>query len=266
EKQAALNNAFLYGLEPLNFWSESARRIAPNLNYALRWNGLDQLPFFKGILRSGSLESKYVGRYSATRRNEAGVETIDLQSVTSSFEPLIGVTTQFDDKFVEGIMSGNLRYGTKSSYGIAQSQQGIVQQETSHDFTMQFTYTRRGFELPKIGGLSLLKLIGIDFEFTNDIEFGLQATYRTMARTSINVLAASGDSTNTIPAGSIRRIDGTTSILFEPSMRYTVSKQVTARLFFRYEANLTEGAVAPGSTTTMFGVDLRLNLSGGRSF
>jgi len=172
----------------------------------------------------------------------------------------VGVTAQFDDKFVEGIMSGNLRYGTKSSYGIAQSQQGIVQQETSHDFTMQFTYTRRGFELPKIGGLSLLKLIGIDFEFTNDMEFGLQATVRTMARTSINVLAPIGE------AGKERRIDGTTNILFEPSMRYTVSKQVTARLFFRYEANLTEGAVAPGSTTTMFGVDLRLNLSGGRRF
>jgi hypothetical protein len=49
-------------------------------------------------------------------------------------------------------------------------------------------------------------------------------------------------------------------------MRYTISKQVTARLFFKYEANLTEGAVAPGSSTTTVGVDLRLNLSGGRSF
>ena len=264
-KQKRLNEAFVDGLEGFNFWSGDTRRIAPNFNYALRWNGLDQLPFFKGILRSGSLESKYVGRYSATRRLEAGVETLDQQAVTSSFEPLVGVTAQFDDKFVEGIMSGNMRIGTKSSYGVAQSQQGIVQQENSFDFTMQVTYTRRGFELPKIGGLGLLKLIGIDFEFTNDIEFGLQATYRRMERTSINVLSASGEN-NTIPAGSVRRIDGTTNILFEPSMRYTVSKQVTARLFFRYEANLTEGAVAPGSTTTMFGVDLRLNLSGGRSF
>jgi hypothetical protein len=119
--------------------------------------------------------------------------------------------------------------------------------------------------LPKIGGLGLLKLIGIDFEFTNDMEFSLQTTYRNSLRTSINVLPPSqgvSDPTKNQP----RRIDGTTTILFEPSVRYTISKQVTARLFFRYEANLTEGAQSPGSSTTQFGVDLRLNLSGGRNF
>jgi cell surface protein SprA len=271
-RQDALNDAFVQGLEANPFhWFRNGidtniyrnlLRILPNLNFALRWNGLDQLPFFKGILRSGSLEMKYQGRYSATQRKEAGVETLDQQAVTSSFEPLLGITAQFDDKFAEGIMSGNFRWGTKSSYGIAQSQQGIVQSEVSTDLTMQFTYTRRGFELPKIGGLSLLKIIGIDFEFTNDIEFGFQGTYRTMLRSSINVLGPTGD----IATGAIRRIDGTTNISIEPSMRYTISKQVTARLFFKYEANLTEGAVAPGSSTTTVGVDLRLNLSGGRSF
>ncbi len=279
-QQTALNNAFMDGLEysnatyllrglyPNDDFFRQALRSFPNFNYALRWNGLDQLPFLKGILRSGSLESKYQGRYSATERLEAGVKTLDQQSITSSFEPLIGITAQFDDKFVEGVMSGNFRWGTKSSFGIAQSQQGIVQSEVSNDITMQITYTRRGFELPKIGGLNLLKLIGIDFEFKNDIEFGLQATYRTMNRTSVNVLAAdtTAGSKEVIKPGAIRRIDGTTNILFEPSMRYTISKQVTARLFFRYEANLTEGAVAPGSSTTVVGVDLRLNLSGGRSF
>lgn len=274
QRQNALNDAFLNGLEGLNFWEGTfLRQVLPNLNYALRWNGLDQLPFLKGVLRSGSLESKYVGRYTATRRREAGIETLDQQTVTSSFEPLVGVTAQFDDKFVEGVMSGNLRWGNKSSYAISQSQQGVVQSEVSNDITMQINYTRRGFELPKIGGLSLLKLIGIDFEFTNDIEFGLQFTYRDTRRSSINVLppttvaTTGGTTTNTDPTkNDPRRIDGTTNILFEPSMRYTISKQVSARLFFKYEANLTEGAAAPGSTTTVVGVDLRLNLSGGRSF
>lgn len=268
-RQNALNKAFADGLEWLNFWgSPELRRVMPNINYALRWSGLEQLSLFRGILRSGSLESKYQGRYTATRRFEAGVETIDQQAVTSSFEPLLGVTAQFDDKFVEGIMSGNMRYGYKSSLGISQAQQGVVQSEVTHDFTMQISYTRRGFELPKIGGVGLLKLLGIDFEFTNDVEFALQATYRNMLRSSINVLApetpaaAPGDAA-TLAA---RRIDGTVNILIEPSMRYTISKQVTARLFFKYEANLTEGAVAPGSSSTQVGVDLRLNLSGGRNF
>jgi cell surface protein SprA len=272
----ALNDAFMEGLElnPVHrrLRSDTATagyrdilRLLPNLNFAIRWNGLENLPFFKGVLRSGSLESKYQGRYTATKRLEAGIETIDQQAVTSSFEPLIGITAQFDDKFVDGIMSGNLRWGNKSSFGIAQAQQGTVQSEVANDFTMQVTYTRRGFELPKIGGLGLLKLIGIDFEFTNDMEFSLQTTYRNSLRTSINVLPPSqgvSDATKNQP----RRIDGTTTILFEPSVRYTISKQVTARLFFRYEANLTEGAQSPGSSTTQFGVDLRLNLSGGRNF
>lgn len=148
-----------------------------------------------------------------------------------------------------------------------QSQQGIIQSDNSVEFTLQATYQRRGMELPKIGGLSLLKLIGIDFEFTNDVEFGLQATYRSSLRQSINVLQNQQTSGSTDASRTqARRIDGTTNILFEPSMRYTISKQVSARVFFRYEANLSEGANAAGSTVTQFGVDLRLNLSGGRSF
>ncbi len=111
--------------------------------------------------------------------------------------------------------------------------------------------------------MGLLKLLGIDFEMNNDIEFGLQTTYRSSLRTSTNVIRST---TTDATANQARRIDGTTNILFEPSMRYTISKQVTARLFFRYEANLSEGANAAGSTVTQFGVDLRLNLSGGRSF
>lgn len=267
QRQAILNEAFVDGLEALNWWSGEPRFLLPNLNFAVRWNGLEQLPFFKGILRSGSLESKYQGRYAATRRVEASVQTLDQQSVQSSFEPLIGITAQFDDKFVEGILQGNMRLSTKTNLGIMQSQQGIIQSDNSVEFTLQATYQRRGMELPKIGGLSLLKLIGIDFEFTNDVEFGLQATYRSSLRQSINVLQNQQTSGSTDASRTqARRIDGTTNILFEPSMRYTISKQVSARVFFRYEANLSEGANAAGSTVTQFGVDLRLNLSGGRSF
>ncbi|MCU0425331.1 MAG: cell surface protein SprA [Candidatus Kapabacteria bacterium] len=267
KRQKALNSAFIDGLEALHWLNGDTTRfrfLMPNINFAIRWNGLEQLPFLKGILRSGSLESKYQGRYTATQRNEAGVTTLDQQSVQSSFEPLIGVTAQFDDKAVDGILQGNMRVSTKTSLGIMQSQQGIVQSDNTFELTLQATYQRRGFELPKIGGVGLLKLLGIDFEMNNDIEFGLQTTYRSSLRTSTNVIATPTPRDAT--ANQSRRIDGTTNILFEPSMRYTISKQVTARLFFRYEANLSEGANAAGSTVTQFGVDLRLNLSGGRSF
>ncbi|MDW8220907.1 MAG: cell surface protein SprA [Bacteroidota bacterium] len=262
ERQAILNAAFLQGTELLSIADSSARFIAPTLNFALRWNGIEQLPALQGILRSGSLESRYQGRYSATRRREAGVEVIDQQSIQSSFEPLIGITAQFDDKFVDGILQGSARLATKTSMGISQSQIGIVQREESIEFTLQATYQRRGFELPKIGGLSLLKLLGIDFEFTNDIEFGLQASYKENLRSAVNILPRPSDALSNRP----RRIDGTRNILFEPSMRYTVSKQVSARLFFRFEGNISEGANAAGNISTQFGIDLRINLSGGRSF
>jgi cell surface protein SprA len=245
---------------------EGITGIAIPLNWAFRWNGLEQFAPLKGILRSGSLEHKYVGSFRSTESITDAGKVVEQQSSNMSFEPLVGITAQFDDKFVEGIMSGSARYGTKTSHGMTSSAPTTISTEVSNDLSVQISYTRRGFELPKIGGLDLLKLIGIDIKFTNDMEFAMQGTYRRTLRSVID-LAPSANISNAADAlTNGRRVDGTTNILFEPSVRYTVSKQVTARLFFRYEAQLTEGAAAPGTSTTQFGLDLRLTLSGGRNF
>jgi hypothetical protein len=266
---AALNNAFVDALESFsayNFNDDNARQARKNfylpaINWAFRWNSLEQFEPLKGVLRGGSLEHKYVSRYASTERvTPGGGRILDMQTVSVAFEPFLGINAQFDDKFVDGMMTGSARYSTKTQYGIAASNPTLINEEVTNDITVQFTYTRRGFTLPKIPGLELFKMVGSEINIQNDIEFGLQASLRSQLRSAIDIGRAEAiNSTG-------RRIDGTTKILIEPSARYTFSKQVTARLFVSADITINEGAAVPGTNTFQIGVDLRLNLTGGRNF
>lgn len=261
-----INDAFFDGLDASAGFNESdtarqARKfyVPLAINWTFRWNALDQFEPLKGILRSGTLEHKYVARYSSTERvTRGGNRVFDMQSVTVSFEPLLAINVQFDDKFAEGLLGGSLRYDNKAQYGMRSSQPTVMTQEQTNNITIQGTYTRRGFKLPKIPGLELLKMLGSEVNVENDIEYGLQFSY--LRRTTLAL--------DVIPRGTTpsRVIDGTTKITAEVSARYTFSKQFTARAFLSYDGNLAEGAATPGSNGIQFGVDIRLNLSGGRNF
>jgi cell surface protein SprA len=266
----ALNNAFIDGMDlfsPANPIERDEQRAIrkpfylPAINWAIRWNGLEEFAPLKGILRSGSFEHKYVSRFSSTERVAQGTgRVLDMQSVSSSFEPLIGITAQFDDKFVDGIMSSSLRVNTKSQFGITSANPTTITEESTTEFTLQFTYTRRGFTLPKLPGLDLLKIVGTEVKIENDIEFALQVSWRQQNTTAFDI----GKSESISNLG--RRVNGATKVQIEPSARYTFSKQLTARLFFSYDGNFSEGAVTPGSTVTQVGIDFRITLSGGRNF
>ncbi len=268
-----INDAFFDGFDASATPNESAavrqaRKVYLPLaiNLAFRWSSLDQFEPLKGILRSGTLEHKYVARYSSTERvtgerkasGEGSTRIFDMQSVTVSFEPLLAINVQFDDKFAEGLLGGSIRYDNKVQYGMKSSQPTVMTQEQTNNITIQGTYTRRGFKLPKIPGLELLKMLGSEVNIENDIEYGLQFSY--LRRTTLAL--------DVIPRGTapVRVIDGTTKITVELSARYTFSKQLTARAFVSYDGNLAEGAAVPGSNGIQLGIDFRLNLSGGRNF
>lgn len=240
----ALSESFHDGLESFAFLPKSIRKIMPSVNWAFRWDGIEKWGLFGGIARRIALEHNYTSTYQENARITDNGRFVDGQQVQLGFQPLIGLTMSFDETKLKGTLTGTVRYNTKTSYSLLSATSNISR-ESSSELSIQGTYSRRGFKFA---------LLGIDLE--NDLEFAFLGSYKRSQRANYDILKLSD------PNG--QRIDGTTNITIEPSARYSMSNRVTARLFFRYEGTINEGASTPGFSTTQVGLDIRISISGGR--
>lgn len=241
----ALATSFEEGLEAFSFFPGAMRQIMPHVNWAIRWNGLEKWSLFDGLARNISLEHRYASTYQKNIRTTDQGRAVESQQVDLSFEPLIGISMQFDEKKLDGNLTGNVRYNTKTGYRLNSSARATISRDDTQELSIQASYNKRGFEFP-LFGLSL----------QNDFEVSFQGTYRRTKRATYDV--------NNYDSENGRTLDGTTQIIVEPRARYSISRQVTATAFFRHEANLSEGAAQPGNSTTQVGIDLKISISGGR--
>jgi hypothetical protein len=252
-----LSESFQDGMEALGTLSilpRSLRNILPSFNWALRWSSIERtFPVLSKYVRTASLEHRYVATQQSGERELDGVGRVnDNEQIDVNFQPLIGINAQLNDDVLDGALSGSLRYSTKSGYRINAADRAAIARETTNDFTMNATYTKRNVKLT---------LAGMDFE--NDVEFAFQASYKRTLQSVINIPGF--ESVRPSPNNEVgNRLDGRTSLVIEPSARYVLSSKLAVRAFFRYELNLNEGAASPGNSTTQLGLDVRLTLSGGR--
>lgn len=240
----ALSSAFLNGFESFQLWTGELARIMPALNWTLRWDGIEKLPFLKGVATRVFLEHGYASTYTENARVNDNGRIIEVQQIQTGFKPLIGLTANFDEKALKGVLTANLRYNLTTAHNLNASAGATVQRDDQQELQIQASYLRRGVAL---------KFLGFDLE--NDLEFSFLTQIRRSVQRRYDILAFN-------PDGEI--VQGTMQITIEPRARYTISNRVTASAFARYEGNINEGATSPGFSTTQVGVDIRLSISGGR--
>jgi cell surface protein SprA len=242
----AVSESFEKGLETriFAFLPDALQKILPAMNWTLRWDGVEKLPIFAGLAKRVTLEHAYKSTYQeSTTKTDNGIIP-GSQQIQSGFEPLIGMQLTFDESKLKGLLTGSLRFTTKSNYSL-QPTSSIIQGESITDLTMQANYNRRGFKTSFFG-----------LTFDNELEFAFLATFKRSLRSTYNLLQLADQEG--------QRLDGNTQIIIEPSARYGISQRVTARLFMRYETTINEGAAAPGFSRYQFGLDIRISVSGGR--
>ncbi|MES2765590.1 MAG: cell surface protein SprA [Bacteroidota bacterium] len=240
----ALNEAFRDGLESFNFFPAAIRSLAPVLNYGIRWEGIEKYSIFNGLARRISFEHAYASTYQENARALDNGRVIEVQQVQAGFQPLIGITAAFDETKLNGNLTASLKYNPKTGYQLSASSRQISR-ETSHEFSMQASYSRRRFTFPLFG-----------IELDNDVEFSFLTSFRKSLRATYDIEDFKGEDG--------QRLNGSTQIIIEPRARYNVSNRLTATAFVRYEGNFTEGAAQPGFSNTQVGIDFRLSVSGGR--
>ncbi len=240
----ALAESFRDGFESLQLFSGELARIAPALNYTLRWDGIEKFGPLKGIAQRIFIEHAYQSSYQENARITDNGRVIEVQQVKTGFTPLIGLNMNFDEKALKGTLTGTLRYNVTQAHTLNTSARSTIGQEISHELQINASYLRRGVSL---------KFLGLDLE--NDMEFSFLGQFRRSLQGRFDVIDYKPDAD---------LVQGTTTITIEPRARYTISQRVTASAFVRYEGNFSSGAANPGFSTTQVGLDIRLSISGGR--
>ncbi|RJQ62616.1 MAG: cell surface protein SprA [Stygiobacter sp.] len=242
DSSESLSDAFISGFETFSVigkvpFLSTVLKYIPRPNWSFTWNGLEQLSIFKFAKRV-SLNHSYDSNYSeGWRINPAGDQEVQTQKVDYAFNPLVGLTFNFDELF-GGNFQSTVRYSTKTGYSLGVTTKNITQ-SFSQDINVSASYSKSGFSLP---------LFGIDLK--NDIEISLSYT-----RGKTSSIIYEMDSFK--EAGKPQ--EGKTNTTIEPKIRYVMSSRVTLSIFYRRTSIEPEGASRiPPTTTNEAGVDVRI--------
>lgn len=155
----ALSEAFQEGLEALRFMPGKLKQILPSVNWNLRWDGIEKIPPFKGIATRISLEHRYQSTYQENALINDNGRLTQGQTVQMGFQPLIGLTFTFNEKKLNGLLTGNIQYRTQTDFNL-QAQNSTVASTQSQELQITGSYMKRSF---------VFNFLGI--EFNNDMEF-----------------------------------------------------------------------------------------------
>jgi hypothetical protein len=237
----AASQAFEQGLEALPFMTKIFGSFWPRANWTIHWDGIEKIGGISSVVDRLSLEHAY----SSTFRKDF-VGTVDGSQVTNSertiygFAPLIGLTATFKEVW-KGSLQGTARYNTSTAYDLTVSTQQIAETFTQ-EVSLSFTYQRRGFNLP---------LFGLNLK--NDVEFTLSVSEAKNSRTNYDPRYLSQNQDGS-------PLDGNTRTTLEPRIKYNLSSQVSASLFYRYTriAPDQSGSTVYGTTTNEAGIDAHI--------
>ncbi|KAF0211511.1 MAG: hypothetical protein FD178_3412 [Ignavibacteria bacterium] len=209
----------------------------PRPNWSFTWNGLEQLSIFKFAKRV-SLNHSYDSNYSeGWKIDPTGTREVQTQKVDYAFNPLVGLTFNFDELF-GGNFQSTVRYSTKTGYSLGVTTKNITQ-AFSQDINVTASYSKSGFSLP---------LFGIDLK--NDIEILFSYT---RGKTSSIIYEMDAFKEEGKSQG------GRTNTTIEPKIRYVMSSRVTLSIFYKRTTVDPEGAERiPPTTTNEAGVDVRI--------
>jgi len=221
---------------------KSSIAAIPFPNWNLTISGLEKLPLFSEFASTVSLENTFSSEYSEASFNDASnQEVIQRQSVTQSFNPLIGLNVTFKS-LLGGNLTANLRINSSVS-NILTPSSNLIQENRTSDWSLTANYAKSGFDIP-LFGLSL----------KNDITFSLTVSKNVNQPVDWRFTQTAGK----------EKVDGAGSTVtsFNPSVSYSLSSKVQLMVFYKYsKSEPTEGnATTQPRTTNEGGLNVRVTI------
>ena len=214
----------------------------PFPNWNLTFTGLEKLPLFSEFAQTVTLENSFTSEFSEASFVDANNnEVVQRQSVTESFNPLIGLNVTFKQVF-GGNLTANLRINSSTS-NILTPSSSLIQENKTSDWSLNANFAKSGFDIP-LFGLSL----------KNDITFSLTISKNKNQPTDYKFQPNEGKQT-ILGAGS-------TVTAFNPSISYSLSSKVQIMIFYKYsKSEPTEGnANTQPRTNNEGGLNVRITI------
>lgn len=214
----------------------------PFPNWNLTISGLEKFPFFSEFAQTVSLENTFTSEYSeASFIDVSNQEVIQRQSVTQSFNPLIGLNVTFK-QFLGGNLTANLRINSSVS-NILTPSSNLIQQNKTSDWSLTANYAKSGFDIP-LFGLSLKN--DITFSLTISKNKNEPVDYRFDPLLPINIVEGAGSTVTS----------------FNPSISYSLSSKVQLMVFYKYSKSEPSGLIinTQPRTTNEGGLNVRVTI------
>jgi cell surface protein SprA len=249
EMLRALSESFYKGLEAFSFTgSGSVGKFLPSMNWGIKWEGLEKLPWFDGYVKKIQIEHTYTSTYDEAVQITDKGRIIQNQQINYGFSPLIGITMNFDEKKIGGNLTASFKWNSTRGFNLSSAARAVIAEQSTDEIQAQGNYKMKGFTW---------NLLGLDLQ--NELEYIFLFTLKKNSRATFDVLDQTSTNNN-----EGRQLTGDTQIILEPRARYTISNRVKASAFLRYETTLTAGAAKPGFSSTQVGLDINISIAGGR--
>jgi len=185
----------------------------PNWNITI--SGLERFPLFEEFATSITLENNFTSEFKESfSLSTNNIEIPSGQTMTQSFNPLIGINITFKELF-GGSLTGSIRYN-KSKTNELRPTSNLIQTSDVYDWSANLNYAKAGFEVPFFG-ISLKNDIAFTFTISKNVTNPVD--YRFIAgSTQPEKLPGNGSSVLTI----------------NPSIQYSISSRVQMQIFYKY--------------------------------
>ena len=249
----------------------------PLPNWTVTYSGISNWPILRALTQSATLRHGYSATYDAgfssnplpgspneeTLRLSDGsgaTQSIRLLSetpfleaqtvrVSERFQPLLGVNLAF-----KGGFQTDINWNTSANNTLAAANASVNQTETQ-ELSLRLSFNKTGIRLP-------LPFLGRR-RLNNNLRFSLIVSQANNLSRRFSLLEdlqqdIAGNRTLTFlnPEG-----ERTTRLSIEPQLSYTLSNQVTAAVFVRYQKFDSEGSRNPSTTTINGGFNFRVSFS-----
>jgi len=214
----------------------------PFPGWNLTLSGVEKFEMFSGFATAISIENAFSSDYKKTTRFTGGLSlpTVDNQSITSGFTPLIGINVTF--KQIEGgNLTASFKINKTNNFDLVPATL-VVNNNATSDFSINASYSKQGFKIP-LFGLSLDNDLSIAFSYTRTTNDPRVIKYEQ-------------------GIWKDDALNGSVSTTLNPSIQYALSRSVTVQLFYKFtKVEPTQGSIQiPTRTSNEAGLNLKLSI------
>ncbi len=252
----------------------------PLPNWQVNYSGVSDWPLVRALAQSATLRHGYSATYDTDYQSftappvgsflsftgdggfprsltlipdSADALRTNSSRVSQRFQPLVGLDLNF-----QGGFTTNVAWNQSDTYSLAAAN-AFVNQSQTDELSLRVSFSKTGFRLPIP---FVRRRLNNQLRFTLTVAQAKNLQRRFALKDDVQLLLSNEFGGQPLPETFQNPTgEATTRLTAEPQISYTISSQVTASVFVRYERFESEGSRVPSTTNLNGGFNFRVSFS-----